>query len=169
MKSAISQGKAVYVATVEVLGASGVEFDPSVPAAEQVDQTTRGQIVERVVDMFRSGEAVMKESESNRAKLSNTTELRKYVVGLIHNWYKKSRELNGGIAYVPARTGTRTSDPEMRELRKLLKSYEEGTAQRQAIADRIALRQAELDAAKPKATADLSKISPELRSLLGLE
>ena len=167
MKS-MSQGLAVYTATVEVLGANGLEFDSSVPAAEQVTPATRSQIVDRVVDMFHAGEVAFKDSEANKAKLANETHLRKYVVGLIHNWFKKSRKLNGGIAYIPSKTGVRTSDTELRELRKLLKSYEEGTSEYDAIQARMTQRQAELDAAKPKQTADLSKISPELRNLLGL-
>ena len=164
MKS-ISQADAVFQATSEVVG----EFDARTPIVEQINDGQFDSIVARVCTMFTDGVTAFKPTPANEEKLRNPAKLKSYVSGLVNNHHRKDRRLNGGTAYVPKNPGSRATNPELRELKKLLPSLEGDATKFEAVQARIEEIQAEIAMAKPKATVDLSKISPDLLATLGLD
>ena len=97
-------------------------------------------------------------------KVDNDAELNKYIGGLINNWLRKAPELNGGERYVIQNPGSRTgsSDPQIRELKKLLSKFK-GTENEAKIQAAIGNRIAEL---KPEVEIDTDLIPAELQGLV---
>ena len=164
MSKQISQADAVFQATTEVV----TNFDGNRPIGEQCDDAQFATIVGLVVGMFQDGTTAFKSTPANEEKLKNPSKLKSYVSGLVNNHHRKDRRLNGGTAYVPKAPGSRVTNPELKELKKLVATFEAGSAEYEAIQERMEAILAEIAAAKPKASVDLSKISPELKATLGL-
>jgi len=170
----ISQREAVFNATIQVLQEAGIEF-----VANQTDihsvmtKEYRAQILEVVTSMFQKGQVVFSDTESNRKKLSDKSELRKYVSGLVSNWHNKDKALNAGAAYQAKSPGSRqnASDAQLKELKLLRKALVERNADSQSIAsvdEAIETRQQELgQKKKPKTQVNVTLLPEELKALLG--
>ena len=140
--SKINQKEAVFKAVVKV---TGHEEGICQPTKEQ-----RAQIIEILVQGF---------NESAIALDTTYTEagLKSYVGGLVSNWLRKDKRLNGGMAYVAKNPGSRvgSSDPQLTALRKLLKT-ELSDTDRAEIEGYIEARLTEINAAKPKKTVTIN-------------
>lgn len=159
---AMKQREAVYQVTTEVLASKGIEFMPGVTdVRDLVTPELRSEITHRIVTMFQKDEVEFKSTESNQEKLNDAKKLRSYVTGLITNWFNKDTNLNGGAKYQAKNPGTKSQDPQLRELRVLKKHLEakgdtDGLARvDEAINAHIAiLRKKKASASTPEVNAD---------------
>jgi hypothetical protein len=169
--SQIKQSQAVKEAVFSVLEEAGITVDGNESVRQYMTAELRAKVNQILFEGFRSGRIAFKDTESNRAKLENETELRKYVSGLQTNWLNKSKDLNGGVEYVAKNPGIRAgaSDPQIKALRALRASLTD-LSEIQEIDNHIQTRLNELKAVKPvKAKAktpkvDFESLPEELRS-----
>ena len=98
--------------------------------------------------------------------LPNEADLKSYVSGLLSNWLRKDKRLNGNINYVPKNPGSRTgiTDPSIKAMKALLstKSDPAECAEIQAFIDR---RLAEVKPAKV-VTVNVADLPEALRRLV---
>ena len=154
----MKQREAVYNAVIEVMGEQAdMLFEPT---AEQ-----RKMIVDRVAEGINEGNVDF--SESAVEKYDTEAKVRLYTSGLVSNWLRKDKRLNGDTTYKPANPGSRTGqgDPQLRELRKLLKLHK-GTADEAKIQSFIDSRVATIKAEKAKdIEIDVDQLPLELQDL----
>lgn len=110
--------------------------------------------------------------------ISDTKAVRRYVNGMIDNHFRKATELNGGNKYVaPASSARGARDGQLSTLKKLLKTFEEGTEQHNQVLAAIESRTAFLATERASAKAvraraskaseiDMSVLPPELQDLI---
>ena len=153
--STISQKQAVVNAVSKVLGTS---FDASIPAR---DQLSDAQLTE--VKSFVSASIIAGSVEYSK-DITDDKEVFKYVSGMVSNHLRKSKELNGGNAYVPQSTGRGSRDAQISELNKLLKTYAEGTEEYNQILTAISSRKTELNSEKAIVSKEKKK-AKELSSI----
>jgi hypothetical protein len=117
---------------------------------------------EYLVDNFQAGNIQYR--PEFQCKVDDNSEINKYVNGLINNWLRKAKELNGGEAYEPKNPGSRagSGDPQIRELKKLLTKVK-GTAHETKVQAAIESR---LEEIKPKVEIDTDLIPEDLQGLL---
>jgi hypothetical protein len=144
-----SQGEAVFQAVCEVIGG-----DPDGKVILRKDELAA--VHSKVLLAFTSGQTV-------HSKSPNEATLLKYIPGLVNNWLRKDKRLNGGVQYAAKNPGSRTrsGDESVRAMRTLLSVTTDVEAKQQiqlAIDERLAL-------IKPKTTAviDPSKLPEALR------
>jgi len=103
----MKQGDAVYQAIVNVCG--------EVEGAYSPDKEQLAQVREILWEGFKAGKIVL-------GKTYTDEQLRGYIPGLINNWIRKDKRLNGGVQYVAKNPGSRvgSSDPQVKALRALL-------------------------------------------------
>jgi hypothetical protein len=89
-----------------------------------------------------------------------------YVPGLVNNWLRKDKRLNGGEKYVPKNPGSRqgSGDEALKMMRSLLKITTD-PEDRKAIEKEIAAREAVVKAAK-QPVIDPAKLPESLRHLV---
>jgi len=157
----MKQVQSVVVITKAVLDN---RFMPSQPILTYIQDSEREEIARRVCTGIRNGEIYVKDSK--RQKYSTDKELRKYVIGMINNWFKKSKELNGGVDHKAIHSGSRSfpSDPVIREMRKLRSQLNEAgdTDSVATIDEQIELRIEELKS-KKQIKVDVSMIPENLK------
>lgn len=149
----VSQKEAVYNAITSIC-------DLTEGNAVELDKASKATVVETLVKGFESGEIELS---------SKQDDLKKYSTGLLNNWLRKDKRLNGGIQYVAKNPGSRSgnADPVIKNLRMLAKtdglSAEQITSINQEIADRVA-------AMKPKkeVSVDMDAIPADIKAKLGL-
>jgi hypothetical protein len=155
----LNQKESVYQATVAIAGEAGLTNTKAIDLPKEVRQ----QIVEAVTQSIIIGET---EFSAEAHEKHNTVEaVRKYVIGLVNNWFRKDIRLNGGTKYVAKNPGCRTgiTDPQIQELKKLLQLHPQAADQINAA---IEARKVELGAVKKDIVIDASKIPESLRGLL---
>lgn len=157
----ISQSDAVLATTKSVLGD---RYDPSVPVASIATDADRLAVAELLIEGFEQGEINL--SAEAREKFQSRRELKKYVSGLISNWWKKNPDLNGGGKYEP-KSQRVTNSAQIKNIMLLRErcsesGNEDGVAQCDAM---IAKIKAEAEVKKEKAI-DVEKLPEELRGLL---
>src|ERR1035437_5348028 len=110
----MKQGDAVFQAIVNVMGTQDGAYHPT--------KEQRAMVREILFQGFKAGEIVL-------GKDFDDKKLTEYIPGLISNWLRKDKRLNGGIAYVPANPGSRSgsSDPQVKAMRALLASKSDPT------------------------------------------
>ena len=142
-------------------------FIPGQSILTYISNNEREEIVKRVCNGIRNREIYVKDSK--REKYSTDKELRKYVIGMINNWFKKSKELNGGVEHKTPNSGSRPfpSDPSIREMRKLRSQLEAAgdTESVASIDEQIQLRVEELKSEK-EVKIDVSMIPENLKRLV---
>lgn len=164
------QSDAVYEATHAVFQENGVAFeDKSRPVAEFITKEQRAQIVNMVTEGILSGDVTF--SDSARAKHNTADKVRTYVSGMVNNWHRKDERFNGGIKYQPKNPGSRagSSDPEIKNLKLLLKSGRLDDKQAAIAQARIDEKTAELRAEKAKVDVDFDAIPTDLLEQLGID
>ena len=143
----MKQGEAVYQAVVNVCDPVDGKY---VPTSEQ-----RASIRQVLYEGFKSGKIVLSKDYSDE-------ELMKYIPGLISNWLRKDKRLNGGVKYEPTNPGSRTGSGDKRlvALRGLLSTVTDAV-DRAEIEEAIATRVAEL---KPTVTVSVADLPESLRA-----
>jgi len=160
----MKQSQSVVEATVSVLGD---QFKPGVPVLTYITKDQTGQVVDLVTDSIMEG--LTEFSDQARAKYDDRKKVRSYVVGMVNNWFRKGKELNGGTTYVPKNPGSRagTGDPELKELKLFRKALTEKNAKPEALAKVDAAIAARLQAlGTNKIEINLDLIPEELRDLI---
>lgn len=151
--SQISQGEAVFQAVSKVFN---TESGKAVPPTTEWTSEQSAQVNAAVLAMFVSGATTHKKNPSE-------AELKKYIPGLVNNWVRKDRRMNGGSKYETKRPGSRTGtgDESIKAMRTLLASVTD-SKDKATIQAAIDARIAEL---KPKKEIDLSALPESLRHL----
>ena len=103
----MNQKEATYTAVVNVCGEIDGAYTPS--------KEERAQISAILFEGFRSGKVTL-DREFDDAGLKS------YISGLMSNWLRKDKRLNGGVAYVAKNPGSRagTGDSQLKAMRALL-------------------------------------------------
>lgn len=151
--SNITQGEAVFQAVNEV-------FDVRpVPPTSSWTEDQKQKVYGYVLAMFKAGTTTHKGSPTD-------AELVKYIPGLVNNWVRKDKRLNGGSTYQPKRPGSRTGsgDATLTALKQLQAVSVDPTVKAE-IELEIEKRMAELKAAKAPAI-DITKLPEHLRHLV---
>lgn len=94
----LSQKDAVYQATQAVLEDRNLNLEDSQDIREVIgeDMDARRQIRDLVLKALQDGQVALGETKSG-----DPGSMRAYATGLISNWFRKDRRLNGGHRYVP--------------------------------------------------------------------
>ena len=147
----IKQKDAVFNAVCEVRGTT--EFSSSV----ELTKEERTAVSAALFAGFQNGSIAYQGDATDGAKLTN------YVSGLVSNWLRQDKRLNGGVQYVAKNPGTRTGsgDESLKAMRTLFSATtdEEARAEIQAEIDR---RISEL---KPKKVINIDALPESLRHL----
>lgn len=145
----IKQKDAVFNAVVAVRGTN--EFSSAV----ELTKEERSAVQASLVQGFQSGQIAFQGDATDATKLTS------YVSGLVSNWLRKDKRLNGNVAYVAKNPGTRTGsgDESLKAMRTLLSATTDVDA-RAEIQVEIDKRIAEL---KPKKTINVDALPASLR------
>lgn len=148
----VKQKDAVFQAVCDVRGST--EFNTAV----ELTKEERAAVQAKLTAGFQAGEIAYQGDATDSTKLSA------YVSGLVSNWLRKDKRLNGNVAYVAKNPGTRTGsgDETLKAMRTLLSVTTDETA-RSEIQLEIDKRVAVL---KPKKTINLEAIPEALRHLV---
>lgn len=164
--SKVSQKQAVRNAIFSVLEDAGKTYELNGPVAigEVFNSDHKASAREILFAGFKAGEVEYK--ESFQAKVDDDKELKKYVSGLLNNWMRKDKEFNCGEIYKAKNPGSRagSSDPQVKEMRKLLKVTTDETA-KAAITEALNARIASIKPEK-SVTIDASALPESLRHLV---
>ena len=109
----MNQKEAVFSAVCSTLGQDS--FDSAV----ELTSEQRAQVIEMVAEGFAAGEVEM--SDEARAKHDTESKLKTYTNGLVSNWLRKDKRLNGGVKHTIKNPGSRagSGDKVVKELKKL--------------------------------------------------
>ena len=124
----------------EIKLALGSSFNPSIPVSKQLSDEQLLTIKANITSGIINGTISFKKEGANEKEIKN------YVSGMVSNHLRKSKELNGGSAYSPS--FTKTSDQQLLELNKLIKTYTEGSEEFTQIQEAIAVRKATIESEK---------------------
>ena len=155
-----SQRDAVYEYVQLFTQDDGIEWSQDQDIKEVTDKDFQHKISTRITQDIIDGKVEMKN------KKPDPKELRRYVVGMVNDAFRKDRRLNGDVKYEYKNPGswTGSTNPVVKALRGLLKSTVDST-----VRGRI---QGEIDAevAKTKKVVevDLSVLPADMRARLGM-
>ena len=118
----------------------------------------KGLIVDILLESYDNNEWEVKSSQEN---------MRNYTVGLLNNHLRKDVRLNGGEKYKSKNPGSRThqKDDQVKNMRLLLKGFDEGSVEHTKIKKILDERIKELSV--EKIDVDVNSLPKELRSLVG--
>ena len=144
----MNQKEAVYSAVVNVTGFTGEGVCS--PSREQ-----RAQINAILFEGFRGGKIQLDREFDD-------TELKSYVSGLLSNWLRKDKRLNGNVSYVAKNPGSKagSADPTIKALRALMSTLT-SAKDKAEIQEAIDARIAEI---KPKVQVDLSALPEHIKT-----
>lgn len=162
----MSQSESVVFYTKQVLGES---FRPGAPILEYISKDETASVVDLVTQSIQEFETDL--SAQAREKFADPKKLRSYVVGMVNNWFRKGKELNGGTKYEIKNPGSRqgSTDPQLKELKLLMKALTERNAAPDALAkvqEAIDQRISEIQPAAKKVEVNLDLIPDHLRDLV---
>lgn len=142
-----------------VLKESGTPIDPKTPVTLSPEE--RAKCIERLSTMFSQKQISCTQSYEPKR-------LKTYCGGLLSNWLKKDRRLNGDVEFQLQNPGSRAdnSSPEIVEMRKLKKQVKgtDNEAKVQKILDEMVTNHRQ---AKKKQDINLDLIPAELQDLVG--
>ena len=155
----MTQKCAVYAAITGVLAEAGVLFEDGMNIAGVMTKELRGQVNQILFEGFRGGTVTLD-------KEYNDADLKAYVSGLQSNWIRKDKRFNGNVQYVAKNPGSRagSGDPQLRAMRALLSTLDEGTDGHAEVKAAIETRVAEISTTKVKAAVDFSALPEALRA-----
>lgn len=158
--SQTTQKEAVYNTVRSVMDEHGKSFEDGQKV--ELTKDMKAQCVEVLVAGFEANEIELKSEQEN---------LKSYAGGLLSNWLRKDKRLNGNTIYKPANPGSRTgqSDPQVKNMRILLGTLPEGSEEYSKVEAAIENRIAEIKAEKAKSKAkeiDPDSIPAELQHLI---
>lgn len=159
-----TQKEAVYSAVMGILESHSVEFNEGQKIDDIFTKDMKTELSEAIKAGFTSKQIVFEDTPANAAKLADDTKLSAYVSGLVNNWFRKDKRLNGGVQYIAKNPGSRTgsTDPQLKALRALLVKVE-GTPAVDRVVTAIDKRLSEL---KPTVQINSSDIPEELQDLI---
>ena len=164
-----SQREATVNAIMAVLSDRGVNFElgGSTNVSTVLTAEDKKKVQTILSNGFNKGE-IQLSTEASAKYVGNTSEMNKYVSGLINNWVRKFPDFNAGTKYEAKNPGSRagTGDEQVKEMRKLLKVTSDSEA-KLAIQSAIDSRLAEIKPAT-ETKINLEAIPAELRAKLGL-
>lgn len=155
----MNQKEGVFSAVCAVLESD--EFG----AAVELTSEQRATVIEIVTAGLLDGEISM--TTDARAKHDDEAKMKGYTNGLVSNWLRKDKRLNGNTIYEIKNPGSRTGagDTVIRELRKLLKTVTGD--HKDAVQREIDKQLAKIQAEKAKTvTINIDQIPKELRHLV---
>lgn len=162
--SKLTQREAVYSAIVNVFAEHSINFEDGMNAKDLLTKDMRSIVNVILASGFVGERIELKDTESNRAKLSDPSLMKEYVSGLQSNWLLKDTRLNGNVDHEIKSPGSRTgtTDPQVKALRALIKMATTSTeiAELQVYIDK---RLAEIHV-PTAATVDLSSLPAELQA-----
>ena len=146
----MTQKEAVFTAVINVCGHQDGAYTPT--------KEQRAQISAVLFEGFRSAKIQLDREFDDSG-------LKAYVSGLLSNWLRKDKRLNGGIAYVAKNPGSRqgSADPQLKAMRALPSTLTD-ESERQEVQAYIDARVAEIQAAKVKTAVDFSSLPAELQA-----
>jgi len=142
----MSQGEAVYQAVIAVIG--------EVKGKVELTTEQKKEVHELVFMDFNTNQTAHKSNP-------NEEQLRKYIPGLVNNWVRKDKRLNGGTKYAAKNPGSRagSGDDALKAMKQLLAvTTDEGA--REEIQEAITIR---MKALKPKPVVNIEALPPTLR------
>lgn len=170
----MKQSEAVFNAVTQVFEDQGVTFEQgSDDASTLLTDSMKKSVYGILTEGFSNGDIVIADTPANQEKLSNPSKMKNYISGLVSNWLRKDKRLNGGVKPTVKNPGSRTgsSDPQLKALRALHKKYfgiDEEKAN--SVQEAINIRLEEIKAEKAKSTkVDISALPSDLVESLGLE
>jgi len=115
----MNQKETTVQTVIDVLQSRNVEYvlNGDIPVKEVLTDLDKTQIRTILFNKFRNGEVSYKPEFQD--KVDDDQELKKYVSGLLNNWIRKAKEFNSGQTYQTKNPGSRSSDEQMKELKKL--------------------------------------------------
>jgi len=146
----MKQGDAVFQAVVNICQPTAA--DKYVPTKEQ-----RASIKLVLFQGFKEGTITLSKDFTDE-------QLMEYIPGLISNWLRKDKRLNGGVTYVPTNPGSRVKDPQVVAMKALL-STKTDPAERAEIQEYISKRLLELKPSS-KVEIDVDSLPVELQHLV---
>lgn len=167
----MNQRQGVYLATVNTLADAGVNFDDGQAGGVKplVTDEALKTIIGLVATGILAGEIEM--SAEGRAKYTEEKTMKVYANGLVNNWFRKDKRLNGDTKYEAKNPGSRAGcgDETLKAL-KALRATKSDAADLAVIDEAIEARKSELGEAKVKTlTAEQIEALPaNIRSLLGI-
>lgn len=165
----MNQRESVYQATMNVLADAGIAFDDGQNVEDVVTKDLRKTVIAVVTASIISGETEM--TSEGRAKYSDEQKMRNYTSGLVSNWFRKDKRLNGGVKHEIKNPGSRagSGDEQLKALKALRTAKADDAEAVKVIDAAIAERRAEVGTKKVEVTeAQLALIPESLRAKLGL-
>ena len=162
----VTQREATYNAIKSTLESNGISFEDGMEVKSVLSPDMKKEARAILFEGFRSG-SIYGSDDFKATKLNNDSELNKYCGGLISNWSKKDKRLNGNTKYEIQNPGSRAGqgDDQVKELRKLLKTVK-GTDAESEVQEALSSRIAEVKASKqPKVTINVDALPEHLRHL----
>jgi hypothetical protein len=155
-----NQKTATYNAITKVLADNGISFEDGMNAAEVMTKEMKSSVYQILIGGFNGGEIEL-DASFDRAKLGP------YVSGLVSNWLRKDKRLNGNVVFAHKKPGSRvgSGDAQVKTLRELKKITTEAS-DIQKIEEAISKRLGEIKPAK-KVEIDVSLLPENLRHLIG--
>ena len=155
-----NQKEAVYNAIRSVLAENNISFEDGSDVSTYMSREYRAVVNQILFEGFRAGSIELDREFTD-------TELKSYVSGLQSNWIRKDKRLNGNTQYVAKNPGSRAGagDAQLKAMRALLATLSDA-GDRAEVETAIAQRVAEIDAAKPKAQVDVSKLPDALKKFI---
>ncbi len=160
----MTQKEAVFSATMSVLKESKIVFDRPIGEIVKTHKEVRENVVNTVLEGFKSGTVELKTEYSE-------ADLKSYTSSLVNNWFRKDVRLNGGAKYEAKNPGSRAGagDKMLKNLKALRAAKSAAGADATVIAQidaAIETRQGELRAAKAdKFEIDVDALPESLREL----
>lgn len=149
--SKMNQKEAVFQAVCNVTGHKG-------EGQVNISKEQRAQVNQILFESFRSDSIELDRQYDD-------SQLKAYVSGLVSNWLRKDKRLNGGITYVAKNPGSRagSADPQLKAMRTLLSTLTD-ESEKAEVQGHIDARIAEINATKITKVIDFSALPAELRA-----
>ena len=166
--SKFNQKEGVFAIVKGVLEEKGVAFEQGQNAKELLGKDGQKQVRD-IVAAALMDDAIEMTAES-KEKYSTIEAMKEYASGLVNNWLRKDTRLNGGTKYEAKNPGSRSgsSDPQIKELKKLLILKADDADAVETINQAIAARQAELGKEKAKTIeVNVDALPEHLKHLVG--
>lgn len=151
----VSQKDSVVNEVKAILGAS---YNKDIPVDEQLTVDQFKFIKANIVNGILNGTIDFSKDITDQKAIT------KYVSGMVSNYLRKAKELNGGIKYEAQATNDKSHDYQVIELNKLLKIYIEGSNEYTQILTAIESRKQEIIAEK-SSKQEVKKKTKELDSI----
>jgi len=168
----MKQREAVYSATINALQESGIKFEKGMDVNKVMTKDIRTKIISIVEAGFKAGTVTFKDNVGNNEKMSDPSKLHAYVIGLVNNWHRKDKELNGGTQYAPKNPGSRTGlqDQQLKALRAVRTQFADQPEKLAKIQEAIDSRIVTLKMGKAtKVSFNSADLPTELAEALGID